>query len=418
MTTDGSAGTFRSFAFGNYRLWFAGQTVSQVGFWMQVVAQAILVLDLTDSGKMLGIVAGLQFVPMLLVGAWAGVLSDRVDKRRMMMVTQSAMMLCAFVLGVVVLTNTVTVTWVLVLAGLSGFGLAFDQPVRRTIVTEIVDEASTANAVSLNGGLNHISKAIGPLLASVLIDFVGVGWCFVLNAASSIVVIAALARMDVDQIRRPERLARRGGQIRDGFRHSWNNIGVRVPLLLLGTTATLSFNWNVLFPLLATRDLDGSAHVYALLMGAMSVGGLAGSIWLARRRIIDTALLSLMTIIYGAASLVLATAPTVALAMLVVVPIGASSMILFNGGAARLQLSVAPNLRGRVMSIFSIIVLGGIAIGGPVSGWIAEQMGARTSIAIGGAIAVATGAAARTFNTMTVTNRAGPSTEPLLDALP
>lgn len=383
--------TFRSLEVRNFRLWFFGQSVSMIGYFVQVVGQALLVLELTGSGSMLGLVTALQFLPILVVGPWAGVLCDRVDKRRFLLVTQTITMALAFALGVLVLSDTVTITWVIFLAATTGLVWAFEQPSRRTIVTELVNDDDAANAVSLNGAVANLAKVVGPGVGGVVIALVGFGWCFVVNGASTLVVLAALWKMDPHEIHRPVPVKRARGQIRDGFRYVWADSSVRFPLVMLGVVAVLSFNWNVLLPLLATRDFGGSAGTYALLFGAMSMGSLLGTLWLARRTAVRNRFLAIACMSFGLALATLAVAPTVVAAAVAGAAVGATAMVMFNGTITGIQLGAAPEMRGRVMAVFSMVMFGSMAIGGPLAGVVAEQFGARSGLGLGAVAALAAG---------------------------
>ena len=265
--------TFRSLRGRNFRLFFAGQAVSQTGTWLQFVAQTLLVLRLTGSGVALGLLTAVQFLPILVLGAWAGVVTDRVDKRKLMTVTQTAMMAIAFALGILVLSGHVTVGLVYLGGFLTGLVNAFDNPARRVLVNELVDERDVANAVSLNATLMTGSRMIGPALAGLLIATVGIGWCFLLNGVSFVAVLTALYRMDPTAMR-PGVRAPKGekGQLRAGLRYVWANESLRVPLLMLAVVSTLAYNFQVLTPLLAVRTLGGSDTSYTLLAAVMSVG--------------------------------------------------------------------------------------------------------------------------------------------------
>lgn len=385
--------TFRSLGHRNFRLWLFGQGISQVGYFAQTVGLALLMLRLSDSGAVLGLVLSLNFVPCLVVGPWAGVLSDRLDKRRLLIVTQSVMMVCALWLGWLVLSDVITLPWVVVVAALGGFAFAFDQPARRTIVTELVADDDAANAVSLSGALNQAAKVIGPTVAAVLVDGIGIGWCFLVNGISSIAVLAALVAVDTAAMRRTAPVPRARGQISAGFRYLWSDPAARGVLVMLAVVMTLGFNWNVLLPLLATRDLGGTSATFALLTGSMSLGSLLGLLWLARRTDVDLGLLARSCIAFGVTSIGLSFAPSSIVATVAAFGVGVTSMVLVNGGLIALQLGAVPTMRGRVMAIFGMVVLGGYAIGSPLAGWIADLAGTRSSLFIGAVTSLIAGLA-------------------------
>lgn len=384
--------TFRSFRNRNFRIFFVGQAISQAGTWLQFIAQALLILRLTDSGVALGIVTACQFLPVLLFGAWAGVISDRADKRRLMLITQSFMMLFAFALGVLVLTHHETVSWVYLLAGLTGVANAFDNPSRRVMITELVDEEDMGNAVSLNSALITGSRVIGPALAAWLISGVGIGWCFMANGVSFVAVLTALSMIDPDELHANERVPKQKGQIREGFLYVWRDHDLRLAMALMGVVATLSFNWNVLLPLLAVRDFHGTANTYAFITTIFSVGSLAGSLWIARRKEMTIAFLARTSVAFGLGSMLIAVSPTTATAALAAALTGATGIAFLSATMTTLQLGSIPAMRGRVMALYSILFLGSTPIGGPLSGWLAEQAGTRWSLMMGAIAALISGA--------------------------
>jgi MFS family permease len=386
-----TAETFRSLRVRNFRIFFIGQAISQVGTWLQFIAQALLVLQLTDSGVALGLVTAFQFLPVLVFGAWAGVISDRVDKRRLMLVTQTAMMVFALALGVFVLSGHITVTGVYVLAALTGTANAFDNPSRRVMITELVGETEMANAVSLNSALITGSRVVGPALAAWLIHGVGIGWCFVANAASFIAMLVALLMIHPADLHLNERIPKAKGQIVEGFRYVWHHDELRLAVLLMGVVATLSFNWQVLLPLLAEHEFHGNESTYAFITTVFSVGSLVGSLVIARRRTMDNRLLARASVGLGIASFLVALAPTVLTAAVAGALAGATGIAFLSATMTALQLHSIPVMRGRVMALYSILFLGSTPIGGPLAGWIAQGLGTRWSIAMGAAAALASG---------------------------
>jgi MFS family permease len=376
----------------NFRLWFIGQGVSQIGYFAQTIALAVLTLQLTDDGTAVGIVTSIYFLPVLAFGPWAGVLSDRVDKRKVLLGTQTAMMAFAFVLGIFALAGWATYASTVIIAALNGIAGAFDQPPRRTIVTELVDEADGANAVALNTALNQAAKVVGPAIAGVLVSTVGVGWCFMVNGISSIAVLGGLLLMDGRAIRVPTVVARTKGQIVDGFRYAWAHADVRLLLTVLGFSAALSFNWTVTLPLFVERDLHDPTSTFALLMTAMSIGCLISVVRIARYDTIGMPLIAASSVAFGVLSIGMAFTSNVYVGAVVMLVVGVLSQVLFTGGIVALQLAPPPEMRGRIMAIFSMVVLGAYAVGGMSAGWLAEQFGARPAIAFSGVSAVVIGA--------------------------
>ncbi|HEY2814252.1 MAG TPA: MFS transporter [Acidimicrobiales bacterium] len=383
--------TFRSFRVRNFRVFFVGQAISQVGTWLQFIAQALLVLKLTDSGVALGLVTAFQFLPVLVFGAWAGVISDRVDKRKLMLATQAAMMVFALVLGVFVLSGHITVAGVYVLAVLTGTANAFDNPSRRVVITELVPESEMANAVSLNSALITGSRVVGPATAAWLINSVGIGWCFIANSASFVAMLIALVMIDGDELYVNERIEKKKGQIAEGFRYVWANPDLRLAMVLMGVVATLSFNWQVLLPLLAEHELHGNDNTYAFITTVFSVGSLAGSLLIARRTSMDNRLLARACVGLGISSLLVAVAPTPVTAGLAGALAGATGIAFLSATMTALQLNSVPSMRGRVMALYTILFLGSTPFGGPLAGWLAQVYGTRLSIAVGAVAALTSG---------------------------
>ena len=390
-----TAETFRSLRVRNFRLFFLGQGVSMVGTWMQSVALVWLVLDRTGSGVALGVTTALQFGPVLVLSPFTGLAADRFDKRRLFLLTQAAAGLQAAAMAVLVLTGTETLPLVYALTLVFGVLTALDQPVRRALVVELVDEAHVPNAVGLNSALMTGSRVLGPAVAGVLIAGAGVGWCFAVNAASYGAVLAALARMDPSPGRTavppapPER-----GQVVEGFRYAWRTPSVRLPIVMVAVVSTFAFNFPVLLPLLADRTLGGGASAFSLLYSVMSVGSLAGALLVARRRRIGSRWLAWAALGYGAALALLAAAPNLPLAAAAAVPVGLNGVLLLSGANSSLQLSTAPAMRGRVNALFAMVFLGSTPLGGPLAGWVAEHLGARAGLLLGAVAAAAAGGVA------------------------
>jgi MFS family permease len=380
--------TFTSFRYRPYRWWFVGQAVSQTGYWFYVVTQALLVLDLTDSGTMVGIVTAVQNIPLFLISPYAGALTDRVDTRRLMLVTQLATAVSSLSLGLLVLSDVVSVVWVIVFAAVSGLAWAFDQPARRTFAAELVPEEAVTNALSLNGVLLQLARLVGPALAALVIGSAGFGWCFLATSFCTCVSLAALVVIGRgrDVVRTAGPAVR--GSLREGFRLAWQDRHLRVVLLLLLSTSSLAFSWHVLFPIFAVRDVGGSSATFALLMAAMAAGSMGGSFWLARRRSVGTRLLAGGACLYGTAQLCMAAASSVGLAATTALFLGMGSTVLINGGAANLQLRVDKRMRGRMMGLFTLAVLGGVGIGAPLNGFVAERWGTRLALSAGGVCAL------------------------------
>ena len=379
-----AADTFASLRVRNYRLYFIGQVVSLSGSWMQRVAQSWLVLHLTGSGLALGMVAALQFLPILLFGAMGGLLADRLDKRRLLLVTQSMMGLLALVLGLLTLTGAVRLWMVYLLALLLGGVTAIDNPARQSFVIEMVGRRQLTNAVSLNSAVFTGARVVGPAIAGLLITVVGTGWCFVLNAASVAAVLVALAAMNSTLLHRSEAPPKTRGQLLEGFRFVWSRPDLRTPLALLAVVGTLALNFTVILPLLARNTFHGDASTYGMLFAVLGVGSLAGALFTASRREPSIRLLIGALGFFGLFMLGAAAAPTLPLEIAALIPMGVAALTFQTTTNSLIQLRAEPALRGRVMALYSVVFLGTAPIGAPIVGWVAQQFGPRAGLALGG----------------------------------
>jgi MFS family permease len=379
----------------NYRRYFAGQVVSISGNWMQIVAEMWLVVQLTGSGVAVGLTAGLQFLPMLLFGAYGGVLADRFDKRRLLMATQGLMALPALALWAITAAGSVEAWMVYGLVLARGCVTAIDNPARQSFVHEIVGPDRVVNAVALNSVIVHTSRMAGPAAAGAVIALAGVGPCFALNALSFAAMFAALRAMDPAQLRPAARAARARGQIRSALREVGRREELRTPLAMMALVGTLSFNFQVLLPLFAAETWDASAAGYALLTSAMGAGSVAGALAAGARGRVSPRLLVVSAAAFGAASVAAAAAPSLAAQALLLVPLGAASVTFAAGVNSSLQLGAPDALRGRVMALYGVVFLGSTPIGAPLVGWLAEEHGPRAGLLLGGVAALAAAAAAQ-----------------------
>jgi len=389
----GLARTFASLSVPNYRRYFTGQVVSISGNWMQNVAEMWLVVQLTGSGVSVGLTAALQFLPILLFGAWGGLLADRMSKRRLLIVTQSLMALPALALWALTVGGSVEIWMVYALVFVRGAVNAVDNPARQSFAIEMVGPGNVVNAVALNSVIVHTSRILGPAFAGVVIALVGVGTCFLVNAVSFIAMIAALRGMDAAALETPPRLARRGrGQLRSALRHVARTPELRIPLAMMAVVGTLSFNFQVLLPLLASFTWHGTAATYTALAVAMGVGSVAGALAAGASGRADPRLLVAAAASFGVAELLVAAAPSIPLQLLALIPLGAVSVTFAAGVNSALQLAVDPAMRGRVMALYSVVFLGSTPIGAPLVGWIAEVAGPRAGLLLGAAAALAAAA--------------------------
>jgi MFS family permease len=385
MTVAGVWGdTFRSLRVRNFRLFFVGQLISQSGTWMTMIAQTLLLLDLTGSGVMLGILAACQFGPVLILGAWAGAIADRVDKRRLLFMTQIGAMIQSFVFGLVVLTDNITVGRILALATVQGVLTAFDNPVRRSFVTEMVPTEHVANAVSLNSAIMTGSRVIGPALAGVLIGAFGYAWCFFLDSFSYLAVLSGIAMMRKGELFSLARAERARGQVRAGLRYIRSNQDLFVPMVMMAIIGTLAFNFSVATPLLITGALGGSQQAFTLFFSCMSFGALTVALATARRREIPRSHLVVSAAVFGAAMVALAASPTLWMVYPIGFLVGMGSVGFMTSCNAILQLQAAPAFRGRVLALQAMVFLGSTPIGGPIIGWAGDTLGRRAPVLIGG----------------------------------
>jgi MFS family permease len=381
--------TFRSLHNRNYRLYFIGQTISVSGTWMQQLAQAVLILQLTNkSGTALGILTALQFLPMLIFGAWGGVIADRFDKRRILFGTQVAAGVLALVMGLIVSTGHAEVWNVYLLSVLLGFVNVIDNPARQTFVLEMVGREDLPNAVSLNSVVMNSSRVVGPAIAGVLIAVFGIAPCFYINAASYVAVVIALAMMDTSLLHRLPTVERAKGQLREGFRYAWSEPMVRVPLLMMAVIGTFAFNFQVVIPLIATKTFDKGAGGIALLLSAMGLGAVFGGLSVASRRGVSYRRLITLSMTMGVTILIASFAPSLATEAVALFVMGAAAFAFIAVANTTIQLTAAPEMRGRVMALYAIAFLGSTPIGGPIVGWISQVYGPRIGFAIGGLAAI------------------------------
>ena len=387
--------TFTSLAIPNYRRYFAGQVISISGNWMQTVAEMWLIVQLTGSGVSVGLVAGLQFLPVLLFGAWGGVLADRLPKRTLLTCTQLLMAIPALALWALTAGGHVEVWMVYGLVLARGSVNAIDNPARQAFVMEMVGTHRVVNAVALNSVIVHTARIVGPAAAGGVIALLGVAPCFAINAATFLVMFVALRAMDPGLLERGARAGREPGQLRSALAYVRRTPELRIPLAMMVLVGTVSFNFQVLLPLLAAQTWHGTAATYAALTASMGVGSVLGALAAGARGRATPRILVFAAALFGGAELLVALAPSFPLQALALVPLGAASVTFAAGVNASLQLAAAPAVRGRVMALYSVVFLGSTPIGAPLSGWLASTEGPRAALALGGAAALVAAAGAR-----------------------
>jgi MFS family permease len=383
--------TFASLRIRNFRLFFGGQLISQVGNWMTLLAQTLLVLHLTGSGVALGLLAAVQFGPVLLIGPWAGLVADRSDKRKLLLVVQALAMVQSALLAVVAFTGAPVWT-IYVVALFGGMTIAFDNPARRSFVVEMVPETDVPNAVSLNSALMTSSRVIGPALAGLLISTVGFGWAFLADAVSYIAVLTSLWLIRPGDLRRGPVTARAKGQVRAGLRYVRSVPELFVPLAMMAVIGTLAFNFSTVMPLYVTRDLGGSTGMFTLVFSVLSVGSLIGALAVARRQRVTVRSVGLAALAFGTSMLLLALAPGLGLALPASLLVGLTSIGFLTASTAIVQMRAAPQMRGRVLALQAMLFLGSTPVGGPIAGWVSQTFGARWALVMGAVACASAGA--------------------------
>ncbi len=378
------AATFAALSNQNFRRFFYGQAVSMIGTWMQSVAQSWLVLELTGSGTALGLVIALQTLPVLFLAPYAGLIADRVDKRRLLVATQTTMAILALLLGVLTVTGSVKLWIVYLLAVALGTANAVDNPTRQAFVLEMVGPTHLRNAVTLNSVLVNAARAIGPAIAGTLIATIGVGVCFLVNAGTFVAVIAALATLDRSALRPSPPAPRARGQLREGFAYVRRTPSLVVPLGMMAVIGMLAYEFQVVLPVVARSTYHGGAQAYGFLTAAMGLGAVIGGLGVASRSFTGTRALVWSAAIFGGVILLAAAAPNLALACVAMALVGAGSVGFLAIGNATLQLSASPMMRGRVMALWAVAFLGSTPIGGPIAGYVSQHFGGRAGLILGG----------------------------------
>jgi MFS family permease len=383
--------TFSSLNVRNYRLYFIGQAISLTGTWMQSIGQSWLVLHLTGSGTALGLVAALQFLPILVLAPYGGIVAGRFSKRRLLFFTQAASLVLALTLGLLVATDSIRLWMVYVLAAALGIVNSIDNPTRQSFVHELVGPNALRNAVSLNSTEVNLSRVVGPAVAGIIIATVGLAWCFIVNAVSFVAVLACLLMMRGGELHLGRPLPRQKGQLREGFDYVLRTPLIRDVLLMMAIVGTLTYEFGVTLPLLARFAFHGGAPMLAWLTSAMGVGAAIGGLATAGRRDADIREFTRAAFAFGVATALVGVAPSPATAVLAMLFVGAASVRFTALCNTILQLASEPRMRSRVMALWSVAFLGSTFIGGPAVGWIGEHLGVRWSLGVGGLAALGAG---------------------------
>ena len=372
----------------NYQFFFGGQFISLSGTWMQMVAQSWLVYRLTDSAVLLGFVAFSGQMPVFLFATIGGAVADRHNRHRILVVTQTVSMLLAFVLAFLTLTDRVQVWHIFVLAAMLGLVNAFDIPARQAFVVDMVGRTDLINAIALNSSMINGARIIGPAVAGVLVDTLGEGWCFFINALSYIAVIAGLLLMKIKAQARVPLPGSALASIVEGFSYVWHTGPVRALLLLLGLVSLLGMPYIVLMPIFADQILHGGAQGLGLLMGASGIGALIGALSLAARRGARglSRIVAFSAAGFGASLIFFSLSRSLWLSVGLLLPVGFCMMVEMAASNTLIQTLVADKLRGRVMAVYSMMFMGMAPFGALLAGALAHRLGAPTTVAIGGAI--------------------------------
>ncbi len=386
--------TFRALHNHNYRLYATGGVVSNVGTWMQRVAQDWLVVLLaTNDGTALGITTGLQFLPALLLSPYAGLIADRFPKQRLLQVTQSVMAVTAFLLGILAITGNVEVWHVYVLAFVFGVGSAFDAPARQSFVSEMVEPEDLSNAVGLNSASFNAARVAGPALAGLLIGVFGggveaTGWVIVLNGFSYGTVLFALRRMVVADLNVSPREERHKGMIRDAVRYLRGRPDLMMVLSIVFFAGTFGLNFQMTSALMATQVFHKGATEFGILGSAMAVGSLTGALMAARRTRIRLRLVAGAAMMFGLVEILAGLVPSYLTYVAIVPFLGFTALTMITAANTTVQLATAPGLRGRVMALYLMVFMGGTPLGSPFIGWIGQQFGARWTLIGGGGLTI------------------------------
>ncbi|PXY32618.1 MFS transporter [Prauserella muralis] len=385
-------GTFASLRIRNYRLFFGGQIVSNIGTWMQRIAQDWLVFQLSGNDPVaLGIAVALQFAPTVVLSLWAGVLADRVDKRKLLIAIQTGMCAQAVVLGLLDVTEVVLLWHVYVLCVVHGCLSALEVPTRQSFVAEMVGPGHVPNAVALNSSIFNMARIVGPAIAGFTIVAIGTGWLFLANAASTVAVIAGLALMRPGELLRGPAVARAKGQLREGLRYVRGRSDLMTVLVLVFFVSTFGITFFASLAIVAANVFGTQADGYGMLSTLLAVGTFTGALASARRGSRSRPRVGVLlgsALALGALEIGAAFMPTYLAFGIALVPLGVATITFLNTANALVQTSVSPEMRGRVMGLYVLVLMGGNPIGGPMTGWMAEQFGGRSPFYLGGAIAV------------------------------
>lgn len=405
---------FRALRTRNYRLFFSGQLISLFGTWMQIIGQSWLVLKLSNSGVAVGFATALQFGPTLLFGVWGGLIADRLNKRRILMFTQSLFLVEALALGALTASGHIELWMVYGFALLYGLIQVVDVPARQAFVSEMVPDEDVMNAVSLNSAVFNVARTVGSAAAGLVIATVSIAACFFVNSISFIGVLVALWLMRESELRRTKPVGREKGQIRDGLRYVRSEPDVLLPIVLMGVVSTLGLNFQIVLPLLARFTYHGDSTTFGNLTAMMAIGSLIGAMYAATRAKPTRKLLVGSAAAFGALEFVAAFAPSLTSAYGALFFVGLAGFLFIVVANSTVQLSSAPEMRGRAMALFFLVLLGSTPFGGPLLGWISETWSPRVALAIGGAASLGAALVVGAFLASRRRRERGAVTEPVV----
>ena len=386
-------GALRSLRARNYRLFVAGQLISLIGTWMQTVAQSWLIYRLTGSAALLGLIGFAGQIPVFVLAPLGGVIADRLNRHRVLIATQSAMMVLALMLAASTLSGRVAVWQVFTLAALLGLANAFDIPARQAFVAEMVEREDLVNAIALNSSMVNGARIVGPAIAGILVASVGEGWCFLLNGISYVAVLVALLRMHVTPGVARTSASSAWDSVVEGFAFAWQKTPIRALLLLLGLVSLMGMPYSVLMPIFADEILHGGPDAYGLLMSASGVGALSAAAILTVRKSVRGLgrWVAVSAAGFGACLIAFAVSKALWLSALLLIPAGFCMMMEMAASNTLIQSMVPDRLRGRVMAVYSMMFMGMAPLGALMAGFLATRMGAQATVAAGGAVCIAGG---------------------------
>ena len=375
----------------NYRLFFFGQLISVAGTWMQTVAQSFLVLNLTHSGTQLGLTTAARFAPMLVFGPLGGLFADRLDKRRVLYLTQTLQGLLAAAFAILLVAHTMTLGWVYLLAVALGFVNVFDNPTRQSFISEMVTPRDLRNAVTLNSVAMNMARVFGGAIGGTIAATLGLTLCFTCNAVSFGAVLISLALMRTSELFPARKVERKKHQVRDGLRYVRRTPDLLIPLVMISVVGTLAWEFQVTLPLMASKVFGGNAATYGVMASVMGVGAVVGGLISTARSKPGSRTLCVAATGWGIAILAAAVAPDLPMELIALLFVGYGSITFNSFAKTTLQLAAKPTMRGRVMALWALAWLGSTPVGGPIVGWIGQEAGARWSLVVGGVATLACG---------------------------